>query len=114
MFQRTANYVIPANNGPVPDDVRQARKADYAGIRERIQNSTFGFELTMLEKGALESTDEEVDAVLQPRWDEGGFGIWLGSYVDIFFVDEANAKVRDVPARPDPGEGATTRRPPSC
>ena len=56
VFQRTANYVIPANNGPVPDEVRQARKADYAGIRERIQNSTFGFELTMLEKGAAEST----------------------------------------------------------
>ena len=94
VFQRTANYVIPANNGPVPDEVRQARKADYTGIRERIQNSTFGFELTMLEKGAAESTHEEVDAVLQPRWDEGGFGIWLGSYVDMFFVDDANAKVR--------------------
>ncbi len=94
VFQRTANYVIPANNGPVPDEVRQARKADYTGIRERIQNSTFGFELTTLEKGAAESTQEEVDAVLQPRWDEGGFGIWLGSYVDMFFVDDANAKVR--------------------
>ena len=29
------------------------------------------------------------------RWDEGGFGIWLGGYADIFFVDEANAKVRE-------------------
>ena len=94
VFQRTANYVIPANNGPVPDDVRQARKQDYTGIRERIQNSVFGFELTMLEKGALESTQDEVDATLQPRWDEGGFGIWLGSYLDMFLVDEANAKVR--------------------
>jgi cation diffusion facilitator CzcD-associated flavoprotein CzcO len=94
VFQRTANYIIPANNGPVPDEVREARKQDYAGIRERIRNSVFGFELTLLEKGALESTDEEIDAVLQPRWDEGGFGIWLGSYVDMFYVDEANAKVR--------------------
>ena len=94
VFQRTANYVIPANNGPVPDDVRAARKRDWAGIRERIRNSTFGFELTNLEKGALESTQEEVDAELRPRFEEGGFGVWLGSYVDIFFVDEANAKVR--------------------
>jgi cation diffusion facilitator CzcD-associated flavoprotein CzcO len=94
VFQRTANYVIPANNGPVPEPVREQRKQDYAGIRERIQNSAFGFELTLLEKGAAESTDEEIDAVLQPRWDAGGFGIWLGSYVDMFFLDEANAKVR--------------------
>ena len=28
------------------------------------------------------------------RWNQGGFGIWLGSYLDIFFSDEANAKVR--------------------
>ena len=30
VFQRTANYIIPARNGPVPDDVREARKGDYA------------------------------------------------------------------------------------
>ncbi len=94
VFQRTANYIIPANNGPVPDDVRQARLADYQGIRERIQQSVFGFELTLLEEKAGESTQEEVDAQLMPRWEEGGFGIWLGSYVDIFFDDAANAKVR--------------------
>jgi cation diffusion facilitator CzcD-associated flavoprotein CzcO len=94
VFQRTANYIIPANNGPVAEEVKQARLGDWAGIRERIQQSYFGFELTLLEKGALESSDEEIYEVLKPRWDEGGFGIWLGSYVDIFFSDEANAKVR--------------------
>ena len=95
VFQRTANYIIPARNGPVPEDVKQARKGDYAGIRERIQQSYFGFELNLLEKGALDSTDEEIYEELMPRWEAGGFGIWLGSYVDMFFVDEANAKVRN-------------------
>lgn len=95
VFQRTANYIIPANNGPVPEEVKQARLADYEGIRQRIQQSFFGFELELLEKGAAESTQEEVDQELMPRWEEGGFGIWLGSYVDIFFDDEANAKVRN-------------------
>jgi cyclohexanone monooxygenase len=74
--------------------VKQARLRDYAGIRERIQQSYFGFELTLLEKGALDSTDEEIYRTLKPRWAEGGFGIWLGSYVDMSFVEEANAKVR--------------------
>ncbi len=95
VFQRTANYIIPANNGPVPEDVKKARLEDYEGIRERIRNSYFGFELGLLEKGAAESTDEEIYDTLKPRWDEGGFGIWLGSYVDIFFDDDANAKVRN-------------------
>ena len=95
VFQRTANYIVPANNGPVPEKVRQARKADYEGIRERTRNSYFGFELYFEEKGALETPDEERERALQQRWDEGGFGIWLGSYSDIFFVEEANAKVRE-------------------
>ncbi len=95
VFQRTANYIVPANNGPVPPEVVAARKADYAAIWQRVRESNFGFELYFLEKGALESSDEERERELMARWEEGGFGIWLGAYADIFFVDEANAKVRE-------------------
>ncbi|MEA2229688.1 MAG: hypothetical protein QOF04_3318 [Solirubrobacteraceae bacterium] len=93
--QRTANYIVPANNGPVPPEVVAARKADHEGIRQRLRESNFGFELYFLEKGALEVSDEEREAALMARWEEGGFGIWLGSYADMFFVDEANAKIRE-------------------
>ncbi len=95
VFQRTANYIIPANNGPVAPAVADARKRDFDGIRERLRASNFGFELYFLEKGALEASDEEIERELMARWNEGGFGIWLGAYADIFFVDEANAKVRN-------------------
>ena len=94
VFQRTANYIVPARNGPVDPAVQRARKDDYAGIWGRVRSSSFGFELYFLEKGALESTDEEIERELMDRWDRGGFGIWLGSYGDIFFSDEANAKIR--------------------
>jgi len=94
VFQRTANYIVPARNGPVDPAVTAARKQDYAGIQERVRASYFGFELTFLEQSALEASEEDIRRELMARWDEGGFGIWLGSYVDIFFNDEANAKVR--------------------
>jgi cation diffusion facilitator CzcD-associated flavoprotein CzcO len=94
VFQRTANYIVPARNGPVDPEVTRARKGDYAGIWDRVRASSFGFELNFLEKGALESSDEEIERELMERWNAGGFGIWLGSYGDIFFSDEANAKVR--------------------
>ena len=90
-----ANYIVPASNGPVPEEVSQAPQ----GRLRRDPGAPPAVELRLradlLEKGALESTDEELDASCRPRWDEGGFGIWLGSYVDMFFVDEANAKVRN-------------------
>ena len=94
VFQRTANYIVPANNGPVPPETVAARKADYANIWQRVRDSNFGFELYFLEKGALDVSDEELERELMARWEEGGFGIWLGAFADIFFVDEANAKVR--------------------
>lgn len=95
VFQRTANYIVPANNGPVDPEVTRARKADYQGIWQRVRESTFGFELSFLEQGALETPHEELERELQSRWDEGGFGIWLGAYADQFYVEEANAKVRE-------------------
>jgi len=95
VFQRTANYILPARNGPVADDVKRCRLDDWSGIRERIQTSGFGFEISPQDKGALESTDDEVRAALTARWDEGGFGVWIGGYLDALYFDEANAKVRE-------------------
>jgi cyclohexanone monooxygenase len=95
VFQRTASYVVPARNGPIPGDVREARKRDFAGIRERIQRSRAGYEIYPSEKLASESTDEEIARTLQNRYDEGGFGLWFGTYLDFFVSDEANAKVRE-------------------
>ncbi len=95
VFQRTANYIVPARNGPVDPEVIAARKRDYQGIWDRVRASYFGFELNFIEKGALEASPEERERELMARWEQGGFGIWLGSYVDIFFNDEANATVRE-------------------
>ncbi|MBS4727457.1 NAD(P)/FAD-dependent oxidoreductase [Mycobacterium sp. SM1] len=94
VFQRTANYTLPAAHGPVPEVIKQARKADYEGIKQRIRESATGFELYFLEKGASESTQEEVNAEMRVRYNQGGFGGWLGCYLDILVSDEANAKVR--------------------
>ncbi|MDL5155130.1 flavin-containing monooxygenase [Actinomycetospora termitidis] len=94
VFQRTANYIIPANNGPVDPQVKAERREDWAGIRERIQQSNFGFELYLQEKGAAEVSDDEREALLEDFWNRGGFHIWLGSYADIFFSTEANDLVR--------------------
>jgi cation diffusion facilitator CzcD-associated flavoprotein CzcO len=94
VFQRTANYIVPANNGPVDPAVREERLKDWAGIRERIQNSNFGFELYLQEKGAAEVSDDEREAVLEDFWNRGGFHIWLGGYADMFFSTESNDLIR--------------------
>jgi cation diffusion facilitator CzcD-associated flavoprotein CzcO len=90
VFQRTANYCVPARNGKVDPEVVKARKADYENIIKRTRESFFGQEHYFIMKSALEATPEEREAEFDKRWDAGGFAYWLSNYVDMFFSPEAN------------------------
>jgi cation diffusion facilitator CzcD-associated flavoprotein CzcO len=90
VFQRTANYCVPARNGKVDPDLVKARKADYEGIISRIRESFFGQEHYFIPKSVLEAIPEEREREFDRMWDGGGFAFWLGNYQDMFFNAEAN------------------------
>ena len=90
VFQRTANYCVPARNGKVDPEVARARKADYEGIVKRIRESFFGQEHYFIPKSVLQDTPEERERVFDRMWDAGGFAFWLANYQDMFFSQEAN------------------------
>ena len=90
VFQRTANYCVPARNGKVDPEVTKARKADYDGVVKRTRESFFGQEHYFIPKSVLETTPEEREAEFDKRWDAGGFAFWLANYQDMFFSQEAN------------------------
>jgi cation diffusion facilitator CzcD-associated flavoprotein CzcO len=90
VFQRTANYCVPARNGKVDAEVVKARKADYDDIVKRLRDSFFGFEHYFIPKSVLETTPEEREREFDRMWDAGGFGFWLANYQDMFFSQEAN------------------------
>jgi len=73
VFQRTANYCVPARNGKVDPALVEARKADYDGVVRRIRQSFFGFEYNFIPKSVLEATPEEREREFDRMWDEGGF-----------------------------------------
>ncbi len=95
VFQRTANYCVPARNGKVDPEVVKARKADYENIIKRTRESFFGQEHYFIMKSALEATPEEREAEFDKKWDAGGFAFWLANYQDMFFVEEANELCAD-------------------
>ncbi|MGQ4809571.1 Phenylacetone monooxygenase [Candidatus Entotheonellaceae bacterium PAL068K] len=90
VFQRTANFCVPARNGKVDPEVTRARKADYDGIVKRIRESFFGQEHYFIPKSALAATPEEREREFNRMWDAGGFAFWLANYQDMFFSKEAN------------------------
>ncbi len=90
VFQRTANYCVPARNGKVDPEVVQARKAEYEEVVKRIRESPFGQEHWPMPKSALETTPEEREREFDRMWDKGGFAFWLGNYQDMLSNQEAN------------------------
>jgi len=90
VFQRTANYCVPARNGKVDPDLVRSRKEDYEGIVQRVRESFFGQEHYFIPKSALNVTAAEREREFDRMWDAGGFAFWLANYQDMFFSEEAN------------------------
>ena len=60
VFQRTANYSLPARNGPLSDEERSTHKAKYRHLREQAYFTPFGIAgYPPPTKGAVEATPEE-------------------------------------------------------
>jgi cyclohexanone monooxygenase len=89
VFQRTANYAVPAHNAPIAPEVQQAVKADYAGLRARARQTMTGIAFDYGDKRALETPPEEREREFERRWERGGLS-FLGAYQDLLIDAQAN------------------------
>ena len=90
VFQRTANYSIPANNKLLDSDEIRYVKDNYSSIREKQRKGRAGVAFTnMGTKSALEVSKEERLNEYQKRWDTGYSG-FISAYTDIGINEEAN------------------------
>jgi cyclohexanone monooxygenase len=106
VFQRTANYSVPAWNGPLDRDRERQVKAAYAAFRQQARESRSGFvgyPNANAERPALEVTESEREAEFERRWAIGGLGL-TGAFADLLRNQAANdtvaafmhAKIREV------------------
>jgi cyclohexanone monooxygenase len=94
VFQRTANYTIPAHNAPLdPAYVREV-KANYRTMRKRAKMLPAGIDLRINMASAIESAEEERRKQYQERWDYGGLG-FMASFSDLLLNDESNRTAAD-------------------
>ena len=90
VFQRTANFSLPARNKPLDPERVKWIKANYPELREAARRSKSANALyTLPEKSALEATAEERQRAYSERWDIGGLN-YLRAYTDLFVSEEAN------------------------
>jgi cyclohexanone monooxygenase len=91
VFQRSANFILPARNAPM-DAAHEARhKAEYAERRRAAYDTPFGIAgYPPPTKSALAATPEEREATYERKWAEGGSISFLYSYTDLLTDPEAN------------------------
>ena len=90
VFQRTANFSVPAQNGPIDPQYQAQMKENYTDVRRRARESAAGIIAREPgEKSALEVADEERWQEYESRWQQGGFAIG-GAFIDLAISLEAN------------------------
>jgi cation diffusion facilitator CzcD-associated flavoprotein CzcO len=89
VFQRTANYSIPARNGPMEPAFEREVKENYDAIRGKQRASTNGHPFDVSERAALSVPEEERRAVYAAAWLRGGLR-FRAAFADLLTDKDAN------------------------
>jgi cyclohexanone monooxygenase len=95
VFQRTANFSIPARNASLTPEERHAFRSNYPEIRrkarEEMRNGIFQ---EVPDRGALDDGDNERHAKYETRWARGGL-TFMGVYNNLALDRAANDTAAD-------------------
>ena len=108
VFQRTANYSIPAHNTMLTDEFKRYCKEHHADIREVMHTSPNGHPFRIQERLALDSSEEERAVLYEKAWAKGGLE-FRSVFEDLLVNKAANdtaadfirSKIRSIVKDPD-------------
>jgi cyclohexanone monooxygenase len=89
VFQRTANFSIPAWNAPMPPEKEEEMKRRYPELREKSRNSYAGDYADEYVVSLLDLTAEQCEQELEKRWQQGGFN-YQYAFADVMESRAAN------------------------
>ena len=89
VFQRTANYSIPAHNAPLDKEYEARIKARYPEFRAEAKKTGPGFNAVFETDSVLDASQEERERRYWQRWNQGGLG-FLGCFADHMMTQEGN------------------------
>ena len=96
VFQRTANFSLPARNGPLDSEKELQHKRDYAARRRAAYDTPFGIAgYPAPTRLALEVKEATRRAQYEAKWQEGGSISYLFSYADLLLDNDANETAAD-------------------
>src|SRR3954471_23815656 len=103
VFQRTANYSVPARNAPLTGEFKRYVKENAAEIRQVMHSTVNGHPFTIADRSALETPPEERHAIYEAAWEIGSLR-FRATFRDLLTDKAANdtaadfirAKIREI------------------
>ena len=111
VFQRTPNYSIPTNNGPMDPAEEAEVKSRYPEFRKENWENGFGIAGMAVDSMAVEDDELGRHEKFNHHWENEGLG-FLGAYADLMIDKEANEmaasfarnKVKEIVKNPEVAE----------
>jgi cation diffusion facilitator CzcD-associated flavoprotein CzcO len=94
VFQRTAQYALPARNRPLAPEELQAYRDDWENLRESMVRRG-GWPFPTTRQLASDHTPAERRARYEELWAQGGIHLSINSYVGVLTDEELNREVGD-------------------
>lgn len=89
VFQRTANYSIPARNGPLSPEFKQYVKQFAGDIRATTHETLNGMGFKIENRKAVETSAEERESIYEAAWERGGLQ-FRATFQDMLIDKAAN------------------------
>ncbi len=107
VFQRTANYSVPANNAPLTPDFKRWVRDNYDEIRRISRTNANGQAFTVEDRSVFDVSEEERQAIYEAAWAKGGLQ-FRAAFRDLLADKAANdtasaflkAKIRGIVQNP--------------
>ncbi|MEQ8589324.1 MAG: NAD(P)/FAD-dependent oxidoreductase [Thalassobaculaceae bacterium] len=94
VFQRTANYSIPANNHPLSAEFKKWARENIDEIRRTMHSSTNGHPFLIEDRKVFDVSAEERRKIYEKAWEIGGLR-FRAVFQDILFDKAANDTAAD-------------------
>ncbi len=91
VFQRTANFIMPAVQKPMTPDWEKEIKANYDQIIAKCRNHVFGMAFdSPVGRNLADTPPDEVQKILEEHWPRGSFRFVFETFDDLLSNAESN------------------------
>ncbi|MEM9359523.1 MAG: NAD(P)/FAD-dependent oxidoreductase, partial [Pseudomonadota bacterium] len=114
VFQRTANYSVPARNVPLTSEFKTYIKENFDEIKECMHTTPNGHSFRIRDRKVFDVEDNERQDIYEAAWEKGGLE-FRASFQDLLFDKTANdtaknfiiGKIREIVKDPETADKLT-------